>query len=115
PPVTAQLLTFRRCALPRLSQYRTYSPPVAWWRRWRREWDVVRKHVSNQLLGAHVPLRRTLPQGGAVIAFVGADGSGKSTLVRELAAWLSPKVDVVHLYFGSGDGPASLPRQPLRG
>lgn len=62
---------------------------------------------------AGVP-RRALAGGGRIVAVVGADGAGKSTLVRTLADSLAPKVAVVTIYFGSGDGPASWYRAPLR-
>jgi hypothetical protein len=35
-------------------------------------------------------------------------------MVKETVAWLSSNVDVVPVYFGSGDGPTSLLRLPLR-
>jgi thymidylate kinase len=45
--------------------------------------------------------RMTIPGSAPTIALVGADGSGKSTLGRELAAWLGWKVDVRLHYLGS--------------
>jgi thymidylate kinase len=45
---------------------------------------------------------------------LGADGSGKSTLTRELTGWLRRNTHVSSVYFGSGDGPASLPRRALQ-
>jgi thymidylate kinase len=45
---------------------------------------------------------------------VGSDGSGKSTLTGDLRQWFAPKFDTLPLYFGSGDGPSSLVRAPLR-
>ena len=49
-----------------------------------------------------------------LVAVVGADGSGKSTLARRLRTTLSPKVDVVSVYLGSGNGPSSLIRWPMK-
>ena len=51
---------------------------------------------------------------GLVVAVVGADGSGKSTLSRALAHAFARRPDAVHVYFGSGDGPSSRLRWPLR-
>jgi hypothetical protein len=34
------------------------------------------------------------------MAIVGADGSGKTTLTRDLAAWLGRKIQTDHIYFG---------------
>lgn len=49
-------------------------------------------------------LGKTLSDAGAMIAIIGADGSGKSTVSRDLAKWLRFKLDVHQLYMGSGDG-----------
>ncbi len=55
---------------------------------------------------AHLPWQtgKTLPQGGLIIAVIGSDGSGKSTLTRDLMKWLRFKLDVYPVYMGSGDG-----------
>jgi len=45
--------------------------------------------------------------GGAVLALVGGDGSGKSTCARALEAWLAAELDVVHAHMGRP------PRAPL--
>lgn len=42
-----------------------------------------------------------LPTGGLMVAFVGVDGSGKSTLSSALTQWLSWKVDTPFYYLGS--------------
>jgi thymidylate kinase len=60
-----------------------------------------------------VPLRRVSPRGGICIAFLGSDGAGKSTVSSDTVAWLSQKLDVVPIYFGSGDGPSSVLRYPF--
>lgn len=57
--------------------------------------------------------RRSFATGGAVVVFLGSDGAGKSTNTESTTRWLSWKVDVLPVYFGSGDGPASLLRRPL--
>lgn len=44
--------------------------------------------------------KKTLPGKGRVYAFVGADGSGKSTLVEDLEKWLLWKLSVRRYYFG---------------
>ena len=47
---------------------------------------------------------KTLPRPGLMIALVGSDGAGKSTLGRDLHKWLRFKLDVHSYYMGSGDG-----------
>jgi thymidylate kinase len=43
-----------------------------------------------------------------MIAFVGSDGSGKSTLTRDIEKWLRYKLDAHTFYMGSGDGGVGL-------
>ena len=51
---------------------------------------------------------------GAVIAIIGSDGSGKSTITHELQQWLAWKIDAHKIYLGSGDGPVDLPVRLLQ-
>jgi hypothetical protein len=49
------------------------------------------------------------------VAVLGSDGSGKSTLSAELERRFAARGRATaHVYFGSGDGPSSLLRWPLR-
>lgn len=50
------------------------------------------------------PIKKTCISGGAIIAFVGVDGSGKSTTVGEIEKWLSHKIECKRYYMGEGDG-----------
>lgn len=52
---------------------------------------------------------------GLVIAVVGADGSGKSTLVEAVSRELQKKFDVVRLYMGARPDSASRLRRLIRG
>lgn len=113
-PSFAKLLTLRRRARSMLGLARTYRPVMANCQRWAREvlwaWGV-----AGQLLFRRTnPIRRTNPRGGILIVILGCDGSGKSTMLREVVAWLSKKIDVAPIYFGSGDGPSSLLRWPFK-
>ena len=57
---------------------------------------------------------RLLAGGGVMIALVGSRGSGKTTVCNALLRWLTPALAVRRVYFGSGDGPVSVLRWPLR-
>lgn len=81
--------------------------------RWAREARWFASKVNRRFLHAPLPASRSGSSGGLVVALIGSDGSGKSTLLRELDSWLGRKVDVMSIYFGSGDGPASVVRLPL--
>ncbi len=78
-------------------------------------WDparVRRQHrdLVSSVLAGRKPDRKGR---GRIVAVVGADGSGKSTLSRTLAASFGDRREVMHLYLGSGDGPSSWLRWPL--
>ena len=113
-PTIAQLRAFRRSADPHLSVYRMYSAPGAMRRMWIREWTWIWWKIKNWFFRAPTKSTRTPPQGGLAIAFVGADGAGKSTLTHEIADWMSREVAVVSTYGGSGKGSASQPRRSLQ-
>jgi len=55
-----------------------------------------------------IPVRKTFNHGGRIIAIIGADGTGKTTITNALIKWLSWKLDVRTAYFGSGDGYKNL-------
>jgi thymidylate kinase len=60
----------------------------------RRSLRAIRRRVFGQ-----VP-KRSLASGGAIVAVVGGDGAGKSTIVGELSTWLSSEFDVINVHMG---------------
>jgi len=102
PEVTPRL--FERCRA-------TLLPGCPAWRR-----VTVRAQLARAL-GAHAskppvfafaerlwrrvrPRGQSLAGGGAVVALVGGDGSGKSTCADALTAWLESAVATLHLHLG---------------
>jgi thymidylate kinase len=114
PPSIHQLLALRGCTEPSLREYRMYSAVEALRRRLIREMSRHWRNSMRRYFHTSHPSKRMLSQGGVIAAFVGPDGSGKSTLTREVGRWLSVKLDVVPIYMGSGKGSASLPRRLLQ-
>jgi thymidylate kinase len=68
----------------------------------------IRLALTRLWLRNFGPIRygKTIVGKGAVIAFIGSDGSGKSTVSQSLERWLRRKLDVHLMYMGSGDGRA---------
>lgn len=108
-----QILSFRNPIYLSLQRYRRYHPLVSTGLRWQREVENLTYKVLRQYLNLPVTTRRVSPQGGMIIAILGADGSGKSTVKSEIVRCLSQKLDVLPIYLGSGDGTASWMRMPL--
>lgn len=52
--------------------------------------------------------KKTLMSRGKIIAFVGVDGSGKSTMATEINKWLGQQLESRRIYMGLGDGKTSL-------
>jgi thymidylate kinase len=75
---------------------------------------AAKNYIKNKIFDMPVIYRRGFKDGGIIVAFLGVDGAGKSTLIQEINKWISWKVDTQHIYFGSGDGKSSLLRLPLR-
>jgi hypothetical protein len=111
-PTVRQLLAFRRAVTPPLATYRTYGALSAWRRRWARQWGGQLAKLGRRL-GLLVPTRRLVRRGGVLVAFVGPDGSGKSTVTTEITRWLSTEVDAIRVYFGNGKGSISVWRRLL--
>ena len=70
--------------------------------------------LNKSFLHVPRPWNRRAPGGGCVVAIVGLDGSGKSTVNAKIRAWLGPEIDVMPIYFGTGDGRPSLLLRPLK-
>lgn len=70
--------------------------------------------LNKQFFHLPRPWSRRAPGGGAVVAIIGIDGSGKSTVVAAIRAWLGSEIDVIPIYFGTGDGRPSLLLRPLK-
>ncbi|MBV8915064.1 MAG: hypothetical protein JOZ05_18740 [Acetobacteraceae bacterium] len=69
---------------------------------------------NKRRLHAPRPWCRIAPGGGCVVAVLGVDGSGKSTVTRAVRAWLGDEIDTIPMYFGTGDGRPSLLLWPLK-
>jgi len=97
-----------------LKPWKTFNLFHAHIERWSREYKLkVRNKLLNRM-GYMTVDRRSPSTGGIVVAVLGSDGSGKSTQVKALSTWLDWKIDVVSVYFGSGDGSISWHRSILR-
>jgi len=114
PLETEPLAAFAAAIRPGFNHHRTYGRREALLRAWMRELQCGVEAVNRRYLHRATPLRRVSPRGGTVIVLLGSDGAGKSTLAQTLAGWLGVKLDVVPIYFGSGDGPSAFYRWPMR-
>ncbi|MGA7228050.1 MAG: hypothetical protein WBZ45_07565 [Acidimicrobiia bacterium] len=65
----------------------------------KRIWLRLRSKPWMRRLGFGIPPRH-LATAAPLIAFVGADGSGKTRLSRDIETWLGKKLLVHHVYFG---------------
>ena len=106
-PSVRRLRAFARRITPALDEYRLFGTAAAARQMLTRELGIVWWKVRNWLIGAPTKSTRTMPQGGLTVAFLGADGAGKSTISTLIAEWLSREVAVVQTYGGSGKGSAS--------
>lgn len=95
------------------TKYRLFSPFNAVLLRWYRELSVKIYKKSAIFFNRPIVSKRINPRGGLVIAVVGADGSGKSTVTTNLQSTFKVKLDVYRIYFGRGDGRISWSRKLL--
>ncbi|MEN8184414.1 MAG: hypothetical protein ABFS46_17965 [Myxococcota bacterium] len=114
PPSTWALRGFKKRISSTLKRWSSYGALEALPTRLAREAQWLLSGLNRRHLRLSWSFRRANPTGGCIIAVLGPDGSGKSTIVQTLDKWLSWKLDVYPVYFGSGDGSASLVRLPLK-
>lgn len=104
----------RRHAERFLAPYRTYSTVEMRLRAAGRAVGWIAGGLNKRFFHLPRPWSRRAPGGGAVVAIVGVDGSGKSTAVAAIRAWLGSEIDIVPIYFGTGDGRPSLLLRPFK-
>lgn len=107
PPTDDALLAVCRAANECLGGAQRMSWPAARLRAAGLNLRALLAKEGRKLRPATVTGKR-LASGGLVVAFVGSDGSGKSTLTADTRKWLRYKLDVHGFYMGSGDGSTRL-------
>ena len=105
---------FRRRLAQHLAIYRSYNRFETWLRNAIRTVLWLVGNVNRNVLNLPRPWGHRAPGGGRVVAIVGVDGSGKSTVTRAIRGWLAAELDVLPIYFGTGDGRPSLLLRPFK-
>jgi hypothetical protein len=112
-PKLSQFRKLRKICADELSDVRTYGYLEAKGRGFLREIFLGFRSLNERYFSHPRFYRRTVPSGGVIIVLIGVDGAGKSTVIEELKEWLSWKIDEQYIYYGSGEGSATLLRYPL--
>ncbi|MBR0722542.1 hypothetical protein [Bradyrhizobium manausense] len=104
----------RRLLRRHFAPHRIYNDLEAGLRTMIRVAQLLAGHLNKRLLCIPRPWSRRAPGGGHVVAVIGVDGSGKSTIVATIRQWLGEEMDVIPIYFGTGAGRPSLILWPLK-
>ena len=104
----------RRAVQRHFAPYRMYNAPEARLRSAARAIHWAAGGLNKFYLNLPRPWSRRAPGGGCVVALVGIDGSGKSTVSAAVRAWLGAEIDIMPLYFGTGGGRPSLLLRPFK-
>jgi hypothetical protein len=104
----------RRAIRRHCAAYRNYNAIESRARSLARGLGWAARSLNKQVLHAPRMSNRCAPAGGLMVALVGVDGSGKSTALAAIKNWLGSKFDVIPMYFGTGDGRASLWLWPFK-
>lgn len=115
PTKKARFAGLQRILRKELKAFTAFSRASSWSTRTRREifwlFGALRRRLGR---GELTPSRRVSPTGGLVVAILGSDGAGKTTTLSYIRKEFKKKLDVVSIYFGSGDGSSSLLRRPMK-
>lgn len=110
-----QMNKLHKVLLKELKLFTGYSAWGSRWMRTKRELFWLMGGVKRRMgWNSNVANRRVSPSGGLVVAFLGCDGSGKSTTLAYVKKEFNKKLDVSTVYLGSGDGSSSLLRKPMK-
>jgi hypothetical protein len=104
----------RSAILRHFAPYRTYNALEARLRSSARAIHWAVGGLNKSSLHRPRPWSRRAPGGGCVVALIGIDGSGKSTVSAAIRAWLGSEIDVMPVYFGTGGGKPSLLLLPFK-
>jgi hypothetical protein len=104
----------RRAIRRHFAPYRTYNVLEVRLRSAARAIHWAAGGLNKFYLHLPRPWSRRAPGGGCVVALIGIDGSGKTTISTTIRAWLSSEVDVMPVYFGTGGGRPSLLLRPFK-
>jgi thymidylate kinase len=74
---------------------------------------LVRRLLRKRFNVLLITRKVTVPPMGLSVAFIGQDGSGKSTITEDINKWLFWKIESQRFYLGSGDHYNSLPKRVL--
>lgn len=107
--------SFSKTILKKLSYYKSDSSEFKlFFLHYYYKLSLIKNYIALMFLKHPVPYKRKMVEGGRIIAFLGADGSGKTTIIKNMSSWLSWKINVFPIYFGSGDGQTSILMMPLK-
>lgn len=110
---SSALKELRHLVLPVFQTYRRHSRWHAMVIRLVRKYSYLLGRELNRTIMPCLRVQRTVAGEGLIVAILGADGSGKSTVTTEVVEELSRKIAVMRIYMGSGKGPGSILRWPL--
>jgi len=97
-----QILQLSKIVQKEFKTFQSYSKPEAIATRWYREFSYAVQAKLHKWFSIPIIKKRVNPRSGLSIALIGADGSGKSTVVKQLIKTFEKKIDVYHIYFGKG-------------
>ena len=66
--------------------------------------SYTKKAKKYKKKGKFIIAKKVNNKGGLAISFIGVDGSGKSTVTKDITRWLDKKIDCQNLYLGAGAG-----------
>ncbi|WP_254272286.1 hypothetical protein [Haloarcula marina] len=80
----------------------------------KQELQSIAVKGNDKTLGLNFPYQKLVKKGGISVAFIGADGSGKSTVSKRVADEIGWITDTEQIYFGHGDSAESALLFPKR-
>ncbi len=107
-PTKQDLISLRKIVRKELKNCKKMNKVQAFLKHKYFRYTIKMKKVLNLYFSKTFILKKMVSNNGFSVCFIGADGSGKSTLSNEIEKWLSWKIESKKFYLGSGDQYNSL-------
>ena len=105
---TRDYLFLHRFVVKVMKPYKRYSTLMALIKTFKAQSEYKIERFWNKRMNGDAITKKISLQGGLIIAFVGVDGSGKSTVSNDIFRWIAKKIECKRYYMGTGDGKTTM-------
>lgn len=97
------LLVLYRICVKHMQEFLIYDPAYLFFMKPIMKYTILLRSYIRKILHKNIIVKKTISGHGLMVAFIGQDGAGKSTVISDIEKWLTYKLDAKKFYLGSGN------------